>query len=89
MVTMFVRHRVSDFSAWKVAYDEFDAERTSLGVRGDGVFQSDEDPNDVTVFHEFDSIESAREFADSERLKTAMQNAGVVGAPDIWFTNRA
>jgi len=27
-------------------------------------------------------------FANSEDLKSAMQNAGVVGAPTIWFTNK-
>jgi hypothetical protein len=33
-------------------------------------------------------IEAAQAFAKSAELKSAMQGAGVVGAPTIWFTNK-
>ena len=45
--------------------------------------------NDITVTHEFGSVEAAQAFAKSDELKKAMQGAGVVSAPTIWFTNRA
>lgn len=89
MATMFVRHKVKDFNSWKAAYDEFDSERKSMGVTAHGVFQADGDANDVTVYHEFGTMDAARAFAESARLKEVMQAAGVVGTPDIWFTNRA
>lgn len=89
MATMFARHEVKDFSAWKAAYDSFDTERKGMGVTGDGVYQADDDPNNVTIFHEFQSMDAAKKFAGSERLKEVMQNAGVVGAPEIWFAKRA
>lgn len=88
MATLFVRHNVSDFGQWKRAYDEFDAERNSLGVTGDGVYQADGNPNDVTVYHEFSTMEAAKGFASSPRLKEVMQAAGVQGEPTIWFANR-
>ena len=88
MATLFVRHSVKDFSTWKSAYDAFDAERKTMGVTGHGAFQATGNANDVTVYHEFDSIDKAKAFADSPRLKEVMQNAGVVGPPDIWFANR-
>jgi hypothetical protein len=34
------------------------------------------------------TVEAAQAFVKSEELKQAMQNAGVVGAPTIWFTNK-
>jgi len=37
---------------------------------------------------DFTTIEAAHAFVDSEELKSAMQNAGVVGAPTIWFINK-
>lgn len=40
MIRMFVRHPVTDFAAWKQAYDDFDDERIGMGVAGDAVFQS-------------------------------------------------
>lgn len=87
MVRMFVRHMVNDYSVWRKVYDDFDSERNGLGVKGDAVFQAVDDLNDVTAWHDFESIEAAQSFAGSDRLKEAMQGAGVASAPDIWFTN--
>ncbi len=53
-----------------------------------GVYQLDGNPNDITVYHEFDSMDDAKKFANSNELKEHMGKAGVVGAPDIWFANR-
>jgi hypothetical protein len=52
------------------------------------VYQAVDNPNDITVTHEFSTVEAAQAFVKSEELKQAMQNAGVVGAPTIWFTNK-
>jgi antibiotic biosynthesis monooxygenase (ABM) superfamily enzyme len=89
MATMFVRHKVKDFKAWKKTYDEFDTTRRGLGVTGDGVYQAEGNPNDVTVYHEFATLDAAKAFASSSELKNTMEKAGVVGAPDIWFTKKA
>jgi heme-degrading monooxygenase HmoA len=86
---MFVRHTVKEFSAWKAEYDAFESERKKMGVTSHGVYQSDQDPNDVTLYHRFDTVEAAKAFAGSDTLKEAMQRAGVVGDPDIWFTKEA
>ena len=53
-----------------------------------GVYQAEGSPNDVTGYHEFDTMEQAQAFATSDLLHDAMQRAGVQGKPDIWFTNR-
>jgi hypothetical protein len=89
MVRMFARHSVSDFSKWKKVYDGFDAERKGMGVTGHAVFQSVDDPKDVTLWHDFDTIKAAREFAQSERLREVMSEAGVVGKPTVWFVTQA
>lgn len=88
MATLFGRHDVADFARWKAAYDGFDALRRSMSVLSHGVYQAIDKPNDVTVYHEFPSVEAALAFAGSAELKEAMQRAGVVGTPAIWITNR-
>jgi hypothetical protein len=88
MATLFVRHTVEDYAKWRKAYDEFDAERRSLGVTSDGVYLLDGNPNDVTVYHEFPTNESAKAFASNPRLKEVMASAGVQGAPSVWITQR-
>jgi hypothetical protein len=89
MTRLFVRHNVADYRAWRKAYDDFDVERKKLGVIAHAVFQSIDDPNDVTVWHDFSAAESAKSFASSARLKEVMGNAGVKGVPQIWFVSEA
>ena len=88
MPTLFVRHNVADYAAWRKVYDEFDPRRRELGVTSHGVYQADGNPNDVTVYHEFDSMDKAKSFVSSSDLKDAMSRAGVQGAPDVWITQR-
>jgi hypothetical protein len=89
MATMFVRHEVSDFAQWKRAYDAFHDTEVTMGVLADAVYRAADNPNDVTVTHDFDSLAAAQAFAGSDELKTAMKGAGVTGAPNIWFAERA
>jgi hypothetical protein len=86
---MFVRHPVTDFATWKQAYDAFDGERAGMGVTGHAVYQATSDPNDVTVWHDFATLEDAQSFAESDRLREVMADAGVAGQPQIWFTSQA
>lgn len=87
--TLFVRHTVADYATWRKAYDGFAPVQKARGVTAQAVYQSVENPNDVTVFHDFASLEAARAFVASDDLKQAMQGAGVIGAPTIWFTSKA
>jgi hypothetical protein len=88
MATMFVRHTISDYKAWRKVYDDFAAIQKAEGVTAQAVYQAADNPNDITVTHEFGSVEAAQAFAKSAKLKSAMQGAGVVGTPTIWFTNK-
>ena len=88
MTTMFVRHTVSDYKTWRKAYDDFAPVQKEKGVTAEAVYRAVENPNDITVTDEFATIEAARAFAESPELKNAMKNAGVAGAPTIWFTNK-
>jgi hypothetical protein len=85
MVRMFVHHSVKNYRTWRKAYDSFDAERKELGVIGDDVYQAIDDPNDVTVYHDFMTRRRAENFAASIRLREVMKAAGVTGRPKIWF----
>jgi hypothetical protein len=89
MATMFVRHQAADYAAWRRVYDAFRPTAKKLGVQGEAVYQAADNPNDITVTHDFATVEAAQAFAGSSELRAAMHDAGVVGAPTIWFTNRS
>ena len=88
MTTMFVRHTVSNYKTWRKAYDDFAAVQKAKGVKAQAVYQATDNPNDITVTHDFATLKAAQAFVKSTELKITMQNAGVVGAPTIWFTKK-
>lgn len=89
MATLFVRHQVSDYAAWRRVYDGFGPTKSALGVKTAAVYRAADDPNNITVTHDFATLEAARAFAGSPELRAAMHDAGVQGAPTIWFTELA
>ncbi len=88
MPTMFVRHPVEDYSAWRKVFDAFYEIRKEAGVTGEAVYRSVNDPNDITLTLEFASIEDAQAFPENEKLKGAYQQAHSVGPPTIWYAEQ-
>ena len=88
MINLFVRHTVADYATWRKAYDSFGPVQKQMGVKAQAVYQSADDPNDVTVTHEFDTLEEARAMVNSTDLREKMREAGVTGAPTVWFARK-
>ena len=44
-----------------------------------------EDPNELVILLEWDSLDNARQFANADKLREAMQRAGVADQPDVYF----
>ena len=88
MTRLFIRHSVRDYDQWRKHYEAFGEKRDTMGVTGAAVFRSPEDPGDVTVWHDFATLEKAQAFAASPKLKAAMAGAGVVSAPQFWFAEQ-
>ena len=85
MPYILVHHKVQDYAKWKTVFDEHDNMRKSGGSKGGWLFQSADDPNDVVVVLEWESLDKARAFASSDDLRQAMEEAGVAGPPTIIF----
>ena len=86
MTTLAVRHSVADYNAWKAAFDEHAGVRRSHGATGHRVLR---DGNDLLVLLEFPDASAAEAFQSDQTLRTAFQNAGVQGAPDISMRTEA
>ena len=89
MTTLFVRHQVADYAKWRQVYDGIAPVQKAMGVQDQAVYQAIDNPNDVTVTHEFASLDAAQAWAGSPELRSAMHDAGVQGAPTVWFTSRS
>ena len=83
MPYMMVHHKVRDFAKWKPLFDRHESTRKVSGSKSAQLFQNAEDPTDVFILMEWDSIENAKKFGMSADLKKVMEEAGVIGAPHI------
>jgi hypothetical protein len=89
MVHVIVRHKVADYVRWKEAFDGDLGARKTAGEVGYRVMLSVDDPREVTIFLDWDSLDRARKFAMSDDLKQKMQQSGVIGDPDVRFLEDA
>jgi heme-degrading monooxygenase HmoA len=59
----------------------------SMGVKSQRILRNSADSNEVVILNEFDDLNKARQFANSDELKQVMQRADVVDTPSIYFLN--
>ena len=85
MPAMLIRHHVVDYAAWKAVFDEREITRRANGSQEGWLFRDADDPHEVLLLLQWDDLERARLFADSDDLREAMTRAGVTDRPDIWF----
>ena len=86
MAYILIRQKVESYPKWRPAFNEQAADRQAAGQVGEPqVFRSGDDPWEVLVLMEWDELERARQFAASDSLKEAMQNAGVTDDPTFTF----
>jgi len=85
MPYLLVRQKVIDYEQWKSVFDAHSVTRQANGSRGGQLFRNASDPNELVVLLEWDVLEMARQFAQSEEWREAMRRAGVVDHSTIYF----
>ena len=85
MPFILVRHKVADYTKWRPVYDEHGAARSAAGAKHARLFRSEENPNEIIILMEWDDLNKARQFTQSQDLKEAMMRAGVIEMPSIYF----
>jgi heme-degrading monooxygenase HmoA len=89
MAAMLIRHRVADFAAWMPAFAAEASVRRAHGARQERVLRSSTDPHEVIVLLEWDDLERARLYAESDDARLAMRQAGVTDQPDVWLLHES
>ena len=87
MVHMFARGMVEDFTKFRKVFDSGEEMRRSAGATGNTVYQSVNDPNEITVRVEFPTTDAAIAFWKSQGLREAMKRGGLQGPPTMWLVN--
>jgi len=79
--------KVKDFAEWKSAYDieEGVALRKAGRMKSYQIFRSEDDHNKVVHLSQWDNMDDARKFLQSEELQKANEQSGVINMSDIYF----
>ena len=85
MINVLIHHEVADYTLWKSVFDSNLDWRHKHGERSCRIFRSAGNVNDLTLFFEWDNLDSARAFIASHELKAKMTSAGVKGPPRVEF----
>jgi hypothetical protein len=85
MFHLLVRHKVEDFAAWKKVFDSHAPAQREAGLSIKNIFHNADEPNEVFLLFEAETIEGARGFVTSPRVPNAQEVSGVIDEPDIYF----
>ena len=88
-VYILIRHEVRDFDTWKAVFDSARDMRHDAGETSAQVFRDADNPDYVTVLNGWDSMGRAEEFLQNPGLADAMERAGVISEPEIYFMNES
>src|SRR6476661_8898937 len=86
MGMMIIRHKVRDYGEWRPIFDQHAEMQRGAGLINPRVYHSaDSNKSDIVVVFDTEDTKKAKEFAASADLKEAMEKAGVLDTPTIYF----
>lgn len=85
MPTLLIRHKVTDFDVWRMAFHEDSGTRSANGSQREVFYRNSIDPDEVWILLEWDDLFRARLFVNSDDLSDALIRAGVTDHPDYWY----
>ena len=68
----------------EAGFEEHGSIRRESGAKGVRLFRNADAPNETVILIEWEDLEHARQFAQSEDLRETMERAGVADPPDIY-----
>ena len=89
MIYVTIRHAVGDYRRWKESFDIHAAARQAGGATGEvHVMRNLDAADEITVLLGWRDLHQARAFTQSVSLQEALQQAGVVGLPEVRFCEK-
>jgi heme-degrading monooxygenase HmoA len=90
MAYVLIEHRVDDFETFRQVYQDDAERRQRLGSQGGVVLRVADDPSNVIVMLQWDTVEHARDFAGSLELEQAMEwSTSNVATPRVTVLDEA
>jgi hypothetical protein len=87
MAYLFIQYEVRDYPTWKAIFDSFFGMRRAGGEKSRQIFHPDDDPNNLLLLFEWDSLANARKFMANPALKESLSE-GVIDSSRVYFLDR-
>lgn len=85
MSHVLIRHKIKNYESWKPVFDRFKETRRLGGEKSYWISHPSDDPNNLFLLFEWDTLENAKKFLGSPILRDTMQKAGVTELPEVHF----
>ena len=83
--TIFLKHKVSDYSAWRLVYDADAPRRLEAGLQEMGVYRDSDNENMVLMVWSAEDGNALKAMLESADLAEKMKEAGVTSVPETWM----
>jgi erythromycin esterase-like protein len=83
MPTLAAQITIGDYAKWRPVFDKNKPLRDKAGLRNVRVYRDADNPKDLIIWSKTLDVAKAREALGSPEIRSAMQEAGVVGPPKI------
>ena len=83
MSKLVVELRIGDYAKWRSVFDKNKPLRDAAGFKNIRIYRNADDVNDVVLLGETSDMRKLRKALTAPELRTAMQEAGVVGQPMV------
>jgi heme-degrading monooxygenase HmoA len=77
MPRLLVRLKTGNYDKFKEDFDQASSVRKKFGSKGGFLLRDADNPNELTILMEWDSLENARKYTQLPEFKKAMQTADV------------
>ena len=85
MGMMIIRHKVRDYGEWRPIFDQHAEMQRGAGLLNPRSIIPPTAISEIVVVFDTEDTKKAKEFAASADLKEAMETAGVLDTPTIYF----
>ncbi len=77
MVYVIAQLKLENYDKWKSIFDERASIRKEAGSKEARLFRNSNDDNEAMILFEWDTMENAKEYLESEALRKALKEVGV------------
>lgn len=87
MPALLIYCKVTDYATWQSNFDEEEPVRRTHGCLFSRTFRNASDPEELLIFLEWDTIERAQLYAQSDEFWNELRREEVMGEGKLWFLN--